>query len=238
MNLILFSEDEAAVPLPVSDPRAIHLIKTLRRREGDSFDAGIIDGPRVKGTLREIGTTGLLLDFKPVGSPPPLHPGALLVGLPRPQTARKILQEVASLGVSEIHFAPSEKSEPSYGASKLWSTGEYRRHLMAGAEQAFTTRIPRLSLHEHMTAALDHLLPGREAVALDNYEASAPLRDHRPRLDRFLLAVGSERGWSAAERDLFRARNVPLLHLGRNVLRTETASVCALAILLAKLEFL
>jgi 16S rRNA (uracil1498-N3)-methyltransferase len=236
MNLILFSEDESAHPLPRSDPRAVHLLQTLRRREGDCFDAGFLNGPRTKGMIAKITDEALLLAFDPVSPPPPLHPVSLLVGLPRPQTARKILQEATSLGVEEIHFTPTEKGEPSYAASKLWSTGEYRRHLIAGAEQAFTTRIPLLEHHQDLTAALDQLLAGRVAVALDNYEATGPLRDFQPAGCRCLLVVGAERGWSAEERDLFRARKIPLLQLGSNVLRTETACVGGLAILLAKMQ--
>lgn len=235
MNLILFAEEETHGPLPLSDRRAEHLLRTLRRREGDRFDAGILNGPRTKGTIRKIGREEMELEFEPVESPPALHPAALLTGLPRPQTARKILQEATSLGVAEIHFTRTEKGEASYGESKLWSTGGYHRHLVAGAEQAFTTRIPSVVHHESLTAALEALLPYYEAISLDNYEATAPLRDHRPTRQSALLVVGPERGWSATERNLFRARNVPLLHLGTNVLRTETACLCGLALLLAKL---
>lgn len=238
MNLILFSEAETQTPLPLSDPRAQHLLQTLRRRVGDTFDAGILNGPRTKGTLRTITPASLVLDFEPAGQSPELHPLTLLVGLPRPQTARKILQEITSLGLEAIHFVRTDRGEPSYAASKLWTTGEHLRLLIAGAEQAFTTRIPQLQLHDSLTAALTQLLPGRETVALDNYEATGPLRSHRPTRKQCLLAVGSERGWSPAERDLFRAQQIPLLSLGANVLRTETASLCAATLLLAQLELI
>jgi 16S rRNA (uracil1498-N3)-methyltransferase len=234
MNLILFREEEILPTLPITDPRAQHLVQTLRRRPGDTFDAGLINGPSLKGTLLAIGTDFLHIDFQTGSSPPPLHPVALLIGVPRPQTARKILQEATSLGAEEIHFTRTEKGEPSYADSKLWATGEYHRHLIAGAEQAFTTRIPKVKQHPSLAAALDELQPGREAVALDNYEATAPLSGYRPNQDRCLIAIGSERGWSSAERDLLRSRHIPLLGLGRNVLRTETACLCALTLILAQ----
>src|SRR5690606_38650587 len=139
MNLILFTEPEISQPLPLADPRAIHILQTLRRKTGDDFDSGIVNGSRGKSVIREISTRHLLLEFRPTENPPPLHPVSLLVGLSRPQTMRKILQETTSLGIAELHFVLTEKGEPSYAESKLWSTGEYRRHLIAGAEQAFTT---------------------------------------------------------------------------------------------------
>ena len=43
LNLILFSSPETNAPIPRSDPRAVHLLEVLRRREGDTFDAGLID---------------------------------------------------------------------------------------------------------------------------------------------------------------------------------------------------
>ena len=45
-----------------------------------------------------------------------------------------------------------------------------------------------------------------------------------------VLAVGSERGWTAAERDVLRRDGFVLAGLGRRVLRTETAAIAALAL--------
>jgi len=238
MNLILFTNAETAHSLPLSDPRAIHILTTLRRKEGDSFDAGIINGPRGKGFVEKITGAELALRFEPREDPPALHPVSLFAGLSRPQTMRKILQEATSLGVRELHFAATDKGEPSYATSRLWTTGEFQRHLLAGAEQAFTTRVPEVRLHGSVSSALEGLAPVHSAAALDNYEATAPLRSYRPPQLPALLLVGSERGWSAAERDQLRAHRIPLLHLGRNVLRTETACLCGLALMLASLELI
>lgn len=238
MNLILLEKDELALPLPITDPRAIHILTTLRRRKGDSFDAGVVNGLKGKGRLLEIGEESLWIDYELNETPPPLYPVGLLAGLPRPQTARKILQECGSLGIVEIHFASTARCEPSYMESRLWTTGEYRRHLIAGAAQAFTTLIPEIGLHDSIETALKALLPRYAALALDNYEASGPMRSHPPPALPCLLIVGPERGWTKAERDLFRSHKIPILGLGRNVLRTETASLCGLTLLLAALEFL
>lgn len=236
MNLILFEPNEIDRPLSRDDPRAVHILSVLRRTAGDDFDAGLVNGRQGKGTLKNIGPTHVEIEFELLEDPPPLLPAGLLLGLPRPQTARKILLEIASLGVSEIHVVKTEKSEPSYAGSRLWTTPEWRRRLIAGAEQAFTTRLPDLARHESLETALDSIGDRTEVVALDNYEATSPLRAFHPARAPCILAVGAERGWGAAERDLFRQRNVPLLQLGRNVLRTETACLCGLTLLLANME--
>ncbi|MFW5883288.1 MAG: RsmE family RNA methyltransferase, partial [Verrucomicrobiota bacterium] len=71
----------------------------------------------------------------------------------------------------------------------------------------------------------------RPCVALDNYEASAPLAQWlQGRPPTPSLLIGPERGWSATERDHFRAANIPLAHLGTRVLRTDTAALAALTL--------
>ncbi|MES1168853.1 MAG: 16S rRNA (uracil(1498)-N(3))-methyltransferase, partial [Oleiharenicola lentus] len=64
MNIILFSPSEVELPLPRPDPRARHIIEVLRREPGDSFDAGLINGPRGKATLRAVTDQGLVLAFE------------------------------------------------------------------------------------------------------------------------------------------------------------------------------
>ncbi len=243
MNLILFEAAEIERPLPIGDPRAAHLLGVLKRGEGGTFDAGVVNGPRGKGTLVAIGSDALRLDFAWGETPPELDPIVLLIGLPRPQTARKILQEAASLGVSALHFVTTEKGERGYAQSTLWSSGEWRRHLRSGAEQAFCTRVPELSYARSLLEVIAGIggavdlgcgsgATAGSRIALDNYEATRGLGGVRP-APPVTLAIGPERGWSATERELLRAAGFELAHLGKRVLRAETACVAAVSIIRA-----
>ncbi len=236
LNLILFTTDEAARPLPLGDPRARHLLKTLRRQPGDSFDAGLVNGPRGRGRIESVGSAALLLSFEWGAAPPALPPLTLLIGLPRPQTARDILRDVTTLGVAEMHFVLTEKGEPSYARSSLWTGDEWRRLLVAGAQQAFDTRLPTVTHGHRMVDSLAALPAGGWRVALDNYEASAPLADCHLLDDKaVMLAIGPERGWSAEDRARLCEHGFTLVHLGPRVLRTETAVVAAVTLLKARL---
>jgi 16S rRNA (uracil1498-N3)-methyltransferase len=232
VNLILLEACEAAGPLAQDDSRALHILKVLRRKEGDLFDAGIVNGPRGKATITSIGPKGIAFTLAANVEAPEPDPIHLVVALSRPQTARKILNEAAALGVTSIRYFQSEKGEPSYASSTLWSTPEWRRHLMDGAAQAFDTRLPEV-LHASSLAECLALLPKAcLRVALDNYESPArlsPSLRERP----VALAFGPERGWSGPERSLLRSEGFALAHLGSRVLRTETAVVSALAIVKA-----
>ncbi|MBI2518647.1 MAG: 16S rRNA (uracil(1498)-N(3))-methyltransferase [Opitutae bacterium] len=231
MNLILFTAEETARPLPRRDPRAAHLLATLRRQPGDSFDCGLVNGPRGKGTLTAITEESLLLSFAWGEPPPPPDAIGVIIGLPRPQTSRDILRDTTTLGVARLDFVATEKSERSYAQSTLWSSGEWRRHVLAGAEQAFDTRLPEVSYGVPLADVLARLLPGAARLALDNYEAATPLsRMSVVEQQPVALALGPERGWTAADRALLRAHDFAFVHLGSRVLRVETAVVAALTL--------
>lgn len=241
MNLLLFTRDELGRPLAAADPRAKHLRSVLRRGEGEEFDLGVIDGPRGKGRVTALPAEGGVEYAATLGAEPPaLAPVRLIVGLPRPQTARKILQECTALGVAALDFVTAGRGDPNYAQSSLWTAGEWREHLVEGAQQAFCTRLPAVSSGRKLAGALAGLPPDTLRLALDNYEAAAGLAEvPLPAAPaEAVLALGPERGWDAGDRDALRAAGFALVHLGPRVLRVETACVAATAILKARLGWL
>jgi 16S rRNA (uracil1498-N3)-methyltransferase len=236
MNIVLFTTEELDRALALDDGRAQHVLQVIGCKEGDSFDIGLVDGPRGKARIEAIGKRGLLLDFNFFTEVPRLHPVSMVIGLPRPPSARRILKDLTSQGVAQLHFVATDKGEKSYLNSRLWTAGEYQRMLREGAEQAFCTRLPEVILHESLRACLDEISVESDRVALDNYEATTSMSSLRLELAHCVLAVGSERGWSAAEREVLRARDFSMVSLGERVLKTETACIAGLALVLAKLS--
>jgi 16S rRNA (uracil1498-N3)-methyltransferase len=235
VNVVLFEADEVNRPLPRTDRRARHVLEVLRRQVGDAFDAAIVNGPKGKATILALDGDGLALRFTWEGSLPPLHAITLIVGMSRPQTARDILRDATTLGAAALHFVATERSEPSYAGSSLWQNGEWRRHVILGAEQAFDPRIPVVTFHEKLSDVLARTR-GCPALALDNYEAKARLGAYPIQTDTGItLAIGPERGWTANDRGELRARGFEFVHLGSRVLRTESSVIAALAIIRAKL---
>jgi RsmE family RNA methyltransferase len=240
VNLILFETAETNSPLPRHDSRAAHIVDVLRRKVGDTVDTGLVGGPRGKATVTAITAETVGLSFAwEKQAPPPLAPITLIVGLPRPQTVRKLLHSATELGVAAVHFVATEKSEPSYAQSKLWSSGEWRRHLLDAAQQAFDTHLPDISHGRTLTDALASLEKNPLRLALDNYESPASLSEF-PLVPAtpVALALGPERGWSARDREALRAHGFAFAHLGPRVLRTETAVIAALTLIRAKLGLL
>ena len=54
----------------------------------------------------------------------------------------------------------------------------------------------------------------------------------------FIAAIGSERGWTDAERALLAEKGFTLCSMGKRVLRTETAATVSASIILSSLGFL
>jgi RsmE family RNA methyltransferase len=238
MNLILFATAADAARLAPGDARARHIREVLRMTVGDQLFVGVANGPRGKASISSDDANGMRLEVNWEDKTEPPRPFWILVGLPRPQTARDVLREAASFGITALHFFNAEKGEPSYADSTLWKSDEWQQRLREGAAQAFATNIPAVVRHDSLTQALAALAtaapPNAARIALDVYEASAPLSQFAPATGPVVLALGAERGWSAAERNLLRAANFPLAHLGPRVLRTETALIASLSVLLAK----
>ena len=234
LNLFLFETAPKEILLPPDDPRTVHVREVLRRVPGDDFDVAVMNGPRGKATVVKDGSKGLSLSFKweedAEDDRLPIH---LLAGLPRPQTARKILEQAATIGVISMDFFGADKGEPSYADSKLWMTDEWRRHLVRGVEQAFCSFLPEVRHHANLKDAIAELPQDACRFALDLYEAQAPLFATDATTAPSILAFGPERGWSGRERNLLRDARFDLRRLGSRVLRQETACIAALGILAA-----
>jgi RsmE family RNA methyltransferase len=238
MNLILFDKPFDEQQLASEDPRTKHIRETLRAEVGTLVFLGFANGPRARARVVDLPADGsvALEVIDSEAAPPPL-PLSLLVGLPRPHSARKVLFEAACLGVRQIHFFEAERGEPSYARSSLWTSDEWRDRLRLGAEQSFATHLPEVAVCPDLQTALNNFYQTPLRIALDNYEASRPLEESLPQsVTATALALGPERGWSPNERDALRRNGWQLAHLGPRVLRVETATVAAVSIAASKLQ--
>lgn len=252
MNICLFSQEEITSPLSLQDERARHILSVLHKKEGDSFSAGIIGGMAGTAAITKIGRTEssapngkkykdgyIFFTFTPETDGKHLLPLAMIIGFPRPIQLRRLLRDMASLGVSEIHLTGTELGEKSYLQSGIATSGDGRRFLLEGAAQAASTRIPSLFMHSSLKeclAATDLHCP---CFALDNKEASRSLSEAlQKKPEKAAAAIGSERGWTDSERNLLKENGFELLRMGSRVLRTETAATASAALILGAMGLL
>ena len=231
---MLITPDEAATGLPSDDARTRHLRETVGLAVGGSFHVGVVNGPRGIATIVAL-TPLLTFSVAWEKSPQARLPLAVIVGLPRPQTAKKVLHDLASLGAARIIFFESAKGDPGYLTSSLWKDGEWREHVLKGTEQACSTLVPEVARVGSLAEAVALVAADAWKVALDPYEATGAPELSTPARTA-VLAIGPERGFAESERATLRAAGFSFAHLGDRILRVDAAALVGGALLLAQLR--
>lgn len=237
MNLILFKKDEIGNLIASGDERCIHIKKILKMKEGDTFDSGIIGGPGGKARLDKLDKEGMIVSFSPLWESAPLYPVTLIIGIPRPPTARRLLKDMTAIGVDRIWFTGTDLGEKSYLTSKIWRDEKYMEYVLEGAQQGETTLLPEIRKFYSLDRCLEEA-EGENLAALDNNESIISIGQYTPGTGRTVIAIGSERGWTERERELLKTRKFTLVSMGSRVLRTETACSMAAGFILAARGFI
>lgn len=247
MNICLFSPEEILNPLDIQDERAQHILKILHKKEGESFSAGIIGGQAGTAVIKKISVEEkkssdgkktfkcgkIYFDFMPESDGKKLYPLKMIIGFPRPIQLKRLLRDMASLGVQEVHLTGTELGEKSYLKSDLATKGEAEKFLLDGSIQAGSTQVPKLFIHQTLKSCLEQIDLDGKFFALDNIEPSQSLSCAlKEKPQKAIAAIGSERGWTNSERQLFKQNGFELLSMGKRILRTETASTVAASLIL------
>jgi RsmE family RNA methyltransferase len=234
VNLVLITPEEAKAGLPLDDTRTRHLCETVGLAIGGTFHVGVENGLRGIATLTTLAPQ-LTFTVTWEQSPQARLPLTVLIGLPRPQTAKKVLHDLASLGAEKIIFFESDKGDPGYLTSSLWKDGEWREHVLKGTEQACSTLVPEVTRVSSLGEALVGLDANAWKLALDPYEATGAPEISAP-AKAAVLAIGPERGFADEERAALRNAGFAFAHLGDRILRVEAAALVGGALMLSQLR--
>jgi len=243
MNIIIIEEHELGRGLPRRDSRTIHLLKVLRKKQGDYFDAGILGGLRGKGKIEKINIDGSINYSLNVSELPiPKLKLRIAVSFVRQIQMRRLLRDISNIGASYIDFFGTDLCEKSYRDTKLLKDGGAREALIEGSSQARDTQLPVLSVYENLDSWLNEK-PWEKIdknrtpllLAMDNVRAEGSFYHTNPSSRPAVIAVGPERGWSDRERSLFEEAGFLRLSMGERALRTETACVAAAALAAEKI---
>ena len=250
MNICLFEPDEIGRPLAADDSRAVHIKKILQKKVGDAFSAGVIGGQAGTASITKIDGSGAIhFDFVPQTNGKPLFPLNMIIGFPRPIQLKRLLRDMAALGVASVRLCGTELGEKSYLKARLSEPAEVYKMLLDGTVQAGSVHVPKPFFYNTLSECLDDLkVQGSSQIqgsasdraplllALDNVSPAsslnAYLKDNPPKGREVFAAIGSERGWTCAERSLLEGRGFVRLGMGNRIMRTETASSVSASLIL------
>lgn len=248
MNRILFEKSEIRDGIATfGDERAEHVMNVLHGEVGQVLKTGEIDGPIGTSVITGISVPS---NLKPQTSNPSitvtcshteksLSPWIdLILAPPRPRVMKRLLPQLASLGVGRIFLVGAKKVEKDFWGATLLKPENYRPLLIDGLMQAGTSILPTLetrrNFRKFVKEELDTLFPNTSRIIAHPYGDFAFSKSETTTVDldlrpRPLLAVGPEGGWTDEEVALLEAHGFARYSLGSRILRTDTATVALLA---------
>lgn len=236
-RLCLSAEALASEPIQITGGALRHL-HVLRLQPGDSVCLFDGRGREILARLSSVSADRALAT--------PLHdvdgevesPLACWVvqAIPvRPQRIDLVVRQLTEIGVVAILPVLSERSQSfARGDDALRKRHQrWERIAAAAAEQSRRRRVPRIFSASHLEKLPWEEMP-TPVLLLDPNEGARPLReiaaDARPQA--VTMMIGPEGGWSRDELDLMASHGAQVVSLGPRVLRTETAGLAAVSILM------
>jgi 16S rRNA (uracil1498-N3)-methyltransferase len=233
MNRLLFDAAECAGDrLVLRDARATHLRRVLKVAVGDTVRAGQIDGPLAEARVEGLDDAAIELSLA-FGETPPLPDIDLLLALPRPKVLRRLLPQIAALGVRRILLCNASRVERPYFDTHVLDPAEVRAALLEGLAQAGDTRLPELRVERRLRPLVEDELavdPDISTRWLLHPHATVGMHEAARRPGRLLLAIGPEGGWIPHELDFLAAQGFAPVGMGKRILRSDTACIAALAL--------
>ena len=242
MNRILFERGEIADGIATfGGARAEHVMKVLHGEVGQVLRTGEVDGP--VGTS-EIVETGKVVKARVNHAEKSIGPWIdLLLAPPRPRVLKRLLPQLATMGVGRIVLVGAEKVEKDFWGATLLKEENYRPLLVDGLMQGGASILPRLECWKSFNRFLREGLPSfptADRIVAHPYVApsaapSVPDGAGAPR-PLPLLAIGPEGGWTDDEVERLAAHGFRGYSLGPRILRTDTATIALLARLMERYE--
>lgn len=232
MNIILLTSTDFHAPeqCTLHGARAQHIASVLKSARGDTLKIGLLNGnlgsARVVAVSRHGNDTQVLLDEIQLDQVPPAPlPIHLLLALPRPRMLGRLLRDVTSLGVKQIHLFHSAKVENSYWQTPALKEDAVHERLLDGLSQARDTQLPSVHLHRRFRDITHHVLPEllqtHTGILADPFspQAAPGITNGKP----VVLLIGPEGGFTEQEREQLLTLGCQPLWLGSRILRVETA---------------
>jgi 16S rRNA (uracil1498-N3)-methyltransferase len=173
-------------------------------------------------------------------SPPKVFtrvPITLAVSICRPQSVKKLVQLVASLGLEGINFFVGDKTELSYLQSKSLLRDNLELESIKALEQTGDHEIPDFAVYRSLKSLLDSetsdaTLTKVLTASVESKLTLKSLTKGNSEGSRYVLVIGSEKGLSEKEYQYLEEVNAFNFSLGERILRVEMAASCAVAQLL------
>lgn len=221
-----------------------HIKNVLRMKPGEEISVSTLDSSaEYRCLVRELSDDAVtceLIFIKEEGNELPSKV-YLFQGLPKADKMELIIQKAVELGVFEI--IPVEmkrcvvKLDDKKASSKI---ARWQGISEAAAKQSKRTIIPAVTMPMSFKEAV------KKASEMDNKWVPYEMADGMPRTRELVrnlvpgksiaIFIGPEGGFEQSEIDLAREAGFEIITLGKRILRTETAGMVALSLIMMELD--
>ena len=228
-----FVEEDVAEEVVLGGEQAHQIANVLRLRTGDQITL-VRNGVEALVVLESVDAAQVrarCISKRPVDAEPRVR---LTLALPilRGDRTEEVIEAVTQLGVSRIVPFVSARS-----VVRSLPDAKRERWLRVAREAAETARRGRIPTIDE-PREWDRLLDALDAPVLVAWEGEVvvSLRDAVPQTNRLSLVIGPEGGLGVDEIALARAHDAVTVSLGRRNLRSETAAIAGVALLMEAVD--
>lgn len=169
-------------------------------------------------------------------------PVTLYQGLPKADKLEQIIQKAVELGASRIVPVEMKRSVVKSDPKKAEAKTRRRQSIAeAAAKQSGRAVIPEVSEPVSFAEALADAAGTQIMLPYESAEGIASLYGFLDRIETgkgISVFIGPEGGFDPAEIQEAQRAGAVIVSLGKRILRTETAALAALSVLMTKLELL
>ena len=219
-----------------------HISKSLRAKPGDRLLFNDDQGRRYYTTVTQITKIALRATIQQVEAPPPSTrpPLILAQALLKGEKMGWVIQKATELGVSaiiplitdRIILKLSGKQEETHQA-------RWQRIALEAAQQSERWTLPTILPLQTFQQFLERPQQNPPILMAEREKGASlltiPCSTEKPELG-VTVVIGPEGGWSGEELKAAQTNNWTFASFGKEILRAETASLAALAILQARLQ--
>lgn len=228
--------------LILSGDTAFHLSRVLRAKTGDEVTLFSSDSTEFNAVIediyRENGEEKVLVAIRSFSENKTESPVRVKVyqGLPKGKKADTVIQKCTELGAAEIVFVNMDRCVPSIeGAQKKQE--RFQKIALEAAQQCGRGVVPAVRNLSDTEACLREMTRCDLYFACFESERDLSLKTVLSREAKSVaFLIGPEGGISEREKALFVKYGVPTVTLGNRILRTETAPLAVLSMILYEKE--
>jgi 16S rRNA (uracil1498-N3)-methyltransferase len=219
-----------------------HMMKVLRLKPGDEIDVSDGTAWEYRGVLRLVTAEAAEADIvdKQAFAREPLLSITLYQGMPKQGKMEMIIQKAVELGASRIVPVFTDRSVVTDNGKMDKKIQRWQKIADEAVKQCRRGKIPEIGQDRTFSQMAEELKD--YDLVLFPYEneedrsLKAGLRSLKEKPNNLAIIIGPEGGFSDREAALLKEKGAHCVTLGKTILRTETAGLATIAMVMYELE--